>query len=120
MLLDTRYADTKRVTLVQDNLNTCTKTVFYEVFEPPTARANVRRISGVFPPKYGSWPDVAGCAMTRQRLTGRRVRELSERYAEITPWADHTNAKQRGVDWQLQVDEARIKLARLCPKIMTG
>ncbi len=39
---------------------------------------------------------------------------------EIVAWSDHTNAKQRGVDWQLQIDEARTKLARLYPKIKPG
>ncbi|MBB3210398.1 hypothetical protein FHS27_006245, partial [Rhodopirellula rubra] len=28
--------------------------------------------------------------------------------------------KQRGVDWQLQIGEARTKLARLYPQIKTG
>ena len=33
-LLDTRYVDSERATLVCDNLNTHTKGTFYEVFEP--------------------------------------------------------------------------------------
>jgi hypothetical protein len=28
-----------------------------------------------------------------------------------------TNAKQRGVDWQFKIDDARTKLKRLYPKI---
>ena len=35
-------------------------------------------------------------------------------------WADKTNAKQRGVDWQFQIDDARTKLKRLYPKIKSG
>jgi hypothetical protein len=122
-LLDTRYADCDQVTLVQDNLNTHTKGAFYEVFEPAIARAYVRRINWVYTPKHGSWLNVAECelsAMTRQCLTGRRIGEMSELNDEISAWADHTNAKQRGVDWQLQVDEARTKLTRLYPQIKTG
>ena len=67
MLLDTRYTDAKRVTLVQDNLNTHTKGAFYEVFEPPAARAHARRINGVYPPKHGSWLDVAECGLQRYK-----------------------------------------------------
>jgi hypothetical protein len=37
-LLDTRYADCERVTLVLDNLNAHTKGAFYEVFAPDGAR----------------------------------------------------------------------------------
>lgn len=37
--------------------------------------------------------------------------------SEIGIWADKTNAKQRGVDWQFKIDDARTKLKRLYPKI---
>jgi hypothetical protein len=122
-LLDTRYADCQQVTLVLDNLNTHTKGAFYEVFEPAVARAYVKRIEFVYTPKHGSWLNVAECelsAMTRQCLSGRRIGELDELNAEIAAWSDHTNEKQRGVDWHFQIDEARTKLARLYPQIKTG
>lgn len=122
-LLDTRYADCRRVTLVLDNLNTHTKGAFYEVFEPAVARAYVKRIEFIYTPKHGSWLNVAECelsAMTRKCLSGRRIGELNELNAEISAWSDHTNHKQRGVDWQFQIDEARTKLARLYPTIKTG
>jgi hypothetical protein len=34
-------------------------------------------------------------------------------------WSHKTNAKQRGVDWQFKIDDARRKLKRLYPKIKT-
>jgi len=40
--------------------------------------------------------------------------------SEIGIWADKTNAKQRGVDWQFKIDDARTKLKRLYPKIKSG
>ena len=43
-LLDARYADCERVTLVLDNLNTHTKGAFYEAFPPDRARAYLKRI----------------------------------------------------------------------------
>lgn len=122
-LLDTRYADCQKVTLVLDNLNTHTKGAFYEVFEPAVARAYVKRIEFVYTPKHGSWLNVAECelsALTRQCLSGRRIGDLGELVDEISAWSDRTNEQQRGVDWQFQIDEARTKLARLYPKIKTG
>jgi len=122
-LLETRYAHCEKVTLLLDNLNTHTKGAFYEVFEPAVARAYVKRIEFVYTPKHGSWLNVAECelsAMTRQCLSGRRLGELDELKDEIAAWSEHTNAKQRGVDWQFQIDEARTKLTRLYPKIKTG
>lgn len=58
--------------------------------------------------------------MTRQCLKGRRIGELDVLGQEIQAWADYANEKQRGVDWQLQIGEARTKLKSLYPKIKTG
>lgn len=122
-LLDTRYADCEKVTIVLDNLNTHTKGAFYEAFEPAVARAYLERIEFVFTPKHGSWLNVAECelsCMTSQCLTGRRIGELAELQSEIAAWAKRTNDKQRGVDWQFKIDDARTKLKRLYPKIKIG
>jgi hypothetical protein len=42
---------------------------------------------------------------------------LTELQTEIAAWSEKTNAKQRGVDWQFRIENARIKLKRLYPKI---
>ncbi len=121
-LLDTRYADCELVTLVMDNLNTHTKGAFYEAFEPERARAYLRRIEFCYTPKHGSWLNVAECelsCMTSQCLRGRRIGELEVLQSEIGVWSEKTTAKQRGVDWQFKIDDARRKLKRLYPKIKT-
>jgi len=85
-LLDIRYADCEKVTIVLDNLNTHTKGAFYEVFDPAVARAYLQRIDFVFTPKHGSWLNVAECelsCMTSQCLSGRRIGELPELQTEI-------------------------------------
>jgi hypothetical protein len=58
--------------------------------------------------------------LTSQCLSGRRIGELPLLQAEIGVWADKTNAKQRGVDWQFKIGDARTKLKRLYPKIKSG
>jgi hypothetical protein len=119
-LLDSRYANTPRITLVCDNLNTHTKGAFYEAFSPEKARDYVRRIQFVYTPKHGSWLNVAECelsCLTRQCLSDRRIAELATLQAEIAAWAARTNAKQRAIDWQFTIDKARTKLKRLYPKI---
>ena len=121
-LLDTRYADCEQVTIVLDNLNTHTKGAFYEAFEPARARAYVKRIRFCYTPKHGSWLHVAECelsCLTSQCMTGRRIGALTELQMEIAAWSDKTNAKQRGVDWQFRIENARVKLKRLYPKIKT-
>lgn len=121
-MLDTRYVDCEVVTLVMDNLNTHTKGAFYDAFSPDKARAYLRRLQFCYTPKHGSWLNVAECelsCLTSQCLRGRRLGELEVLQSEIATWSKKTNAKQRGVDWQFKIDDARRKLKRLYPKIKT-
>lgn len=122
-LLDTRYASCEHITLVCDNLNTHTKGAFYEAFEPTRARGYVQRIDFCYTPKHGRWLNIAECelsCLTRQCLSDRRLGEVSDLQREIQAWSEKTNAKQRGVDWQFRIEDARIKLKRLYPKTKTG
>lgn len=119
-LLDGRYAACKKLTLVCDNLNTHTKGAFYEAFPPEQARKYVRRINFCYTPKHGSWLNIAECelsAMTRQCLKDKRVATIEELSSEIACWSNNVNEKQRGVEWQMKVDDARIKLKSIYPKI---
>jgi len=120
-LMTGRYAAAEKVILVCDNLNTHTLGAFYEAFDPATARALVRRLEIRHTPKHGSWLNVAECelsARTRQCVSGRRFGTVDELRAETTAWQVHTNDRQRGVDWQFRVDDARVKLKSLYPKLV--
>jgi hypothetical protein len=121
-LLDTRYAQSPIVTLISDNLNTHTMGAFYEAFSPARARAYVSRLNFVHTPKHGSWLNIAECelsCLTSQCLAGRRIGDLELLKAEIAIWSDKTNTKQRGLDWQFKLADARTKLKRLYPKFKT-
>jgi len=118
-LLDGRYADCDQITLVCDNLNTHTKGAFYEVYPPEKARAYVRRINFCYTPKHGSWLNVAEnelSSLTRQCLK-RRIASLMKLQTEIKAWYEDVNDTQRGVDWQMKIDDARCKLKTIYPKI---
>ncbi len=117
-LLDTRYACAK-VTLVCDNLNTHTKGAFYEAFPASQAREYVRRIHFCHTPKHGSWLNVAEnelSALTRQCVSGRRFGDIATLRREIGAWSKDVNKQQRGVDWQMKIDDARRKLQSVYPK----
>lgn len=119
--LDGRYADCEKVTLVCDNLNTHTKGAFYEVFPPEQAREYVRRIEFIYTPKHGSWLNISEnelSCLTSQCLTDRRIGELRELQEEIKAWSIDVTSRQRGVDWQMKIDDARCKLTNLYPKIL--
>ncbi len=120
-LLQTRYARAEKVILVCDNLNTHTKGAFYEAFVPEQARAILRRLEFRYTPKHGSWLNIAEnelSSLTRQCLKGRRLGEIELLRAETTAWHQASNQKQRGVDWQFRVGDARQKLKSLYPKIL--
>jgi hypothetical protein len=36
---------------------------------------------------------------------------------EVAAWSDDVNRKQRGVDWQMKIGDARVKLKSVYPKI---
>ena len=88
---------------------------------PARARELVKRIEFCYTPKHGSWLNIAEnelSSMTRQCLRHRRLGDLETLQAEISAWSVDVNERQRGVDWQMKVDDARCKLKSVYPKII--
>lgn len=120
-LLRTRYAKAEKVILVCDNLNTHTMGAFYEAFPASQARELVRRMDFRFTPKHGSWLNISEnelSSMTRQCLNGHRIGDIEQLREETQAWATASNDKQRGVDWQFTVNDARNKLKSLYPRFV--
>ena len=118
-LLNGRYAHCKKVILICDNLNTHTMGAFYEAFAPAQARYLVRRIDFCYTPKHGSWLNIAEnelSSLTRQCVKGRRFGNIKTLREETKAWSDDVNSTQRGVDWQMKIDDARCKLKSIYPK----
>jgi hypothetical protein len=121
-LLRGRYAKAEKVIVVCDNLNTHTIGAFYEAFDPAEARSLVGRLEFRHTPKHGSWLNVAEnelSTMTRQCVHGHRFATIDELAEQTAAWHEYVNKKQRGVDWQFRIDDARTKLKSLYPKIIT-
>ncbi len=119
-LLDSRYKRCEKVILVSDNLNTHTKGAFYEAFKPDQARQYVRHIEFRHTPKHGSWLNIAEnelSSITRQCIGRSRVGDLKTLRERIRDWSNDVNKTQRGVDWQMKIDDARCKLKSVYPKI---
>lgn len=119
-LLRTKYAAAEKVILICDNLNTHTRGAFYEAFPAEKAREIVKRIDFHYTPKHGSWLNISEnelSSMTRQCLKNRRIGDIDTLRKQTEAWATATNAKQRGVDWQFTIGDARRKLKSLYPQI---
>ena len=81
----------------------------------------MRRLEFRHTPKHGSWLNIAEnelSSMTRQCVRSRRFGTIESLRSETAAWHEHSNARQRGVDWQFRVDDARIKLKSAYPKII--
>jgi len=118
--LTTRDAKAEKLLLVCDNLTTHTRGAFYEAFEPTRAREFVRRIAFCYTPKHGSWLNIAEnelSAMTRQCVAHRRFGAIENLQRETDAWANEVNRKQKAVDWQCTIENARTKLRSVYPKI---
>ncbi|GAB4462010.1 MAG: hypothetical protein OHK0037_12180 [Elainellaceae cyanobacterium] len=97
------------------------KRVDYEVFEPERARQLVQRIEFCCTPKHGSWLSIAAenelSSLTRQCVADERLGNIEILRQATAAWASDINSTQRGVDWQMKIDDARCKLTSVYPKI---
>ena len=118
-LLDVRYPNAKRVTLVSDNLNTHDCASLYEAFEPAEARRLMARLDMVHTPKHGSWLNIAEIELNvlARQCFCRMIGDAATLRQEAAVWESDRNIRQKGVDWQFTTADARIKLKRLYPKI---
>lgn len=120
-ITETMYPDSTKITLIMDNLSSHKKHNLYKVFEPQRARAIIDKIEFVYTPKHGSWLNIAECelsVLSRQALD-RRFANKEEVRIQIQTWANQRNNKQKGVNWQFKTEDARIKLKRLYPIILS-
>lgn len=120
-LLDQDYANSLKVILVCDQLNTHKLASLYEAFAPATARHLVERLEIHHTPKHGSWLNIAEnelAALTRQCLD-RRIPDRATLERETTAWYTERNALHKCVDWQFTTADARIRLKRLYPQFET-
>jgi len=117
-LLDVEYPDAKKVILVLDNLNTHKISSLYEAFPPEEALRLSKRLEVHYTPKHGSWLNIAEIelsALSTQCLGKRRIDNLEELNQQLRKWYSDRNTKQKGVDWQFSVNEARILLKHVYP-----
>ena len=100
-LSDTHFPGARKITLVQDNLNTHKPASLYEAFTP----------------KHGSWLDMAESelsVLSRQCLD-RRIPDKQTLIEEVAAWQDSRNNDHTKADWQFTTADARVKLKRLYP-----
>ena len=112
------YPDVDKIILIADNLNTHNPATFYEAFSPKIAFELAHKFEFHYTPKHGSWLNIAESelsVLSTQCLGNRRIKNIEELNDSLKAWETDRNKRQKGVNWQFTVDDARVKLKRLYP-----
>lgn len=118
-IVEEMYPQTKKITLVEDNLSAHKLSALYEVYPPERARRIIEKLELVRPPKHGSWLNIAECelsVLTRQGLQ-QRVADKETLQQQVNNWYQQRNENQRKVNWQFKTKDARVKLKQLYPAV---
>ncbi len=120
-LVDVQYPDAEKIVLVMDNLNTHNIASLYEAFEPAEARRLAKKLEIHYTPKHGSWLNIAEMELSvlARQCLGQYFETRDELAAEIQIWQEQRNAGANAVNWQFTTANARIKLKKLYPEIIT-
>lgn len=120
-LIDKHYPDAEKIVLVMDNLNTHTGASLYETFEPEEARRLLNKLEIHYTPKHGSWLNIAeiGLSLLSRQCLHRRIPDQAALICEVGAWTSKTNAAEKNIDWQFTSADARIKLKRLYPTLVS-
>ncbi len=118
-LADTHFPDARKITLVQDNLNTHNPASLYKAFSPAEARRIADRFEWHYTPKHGSWLNIAECELSTlaRQCLDRRIPDRDTLGAETQAWETERNTASAKVSWRFSTKDARIKLAHLYPQI---
>jgi len=120
-LLEVHYPAVRKVILVMDNLNTHTGSSLYEAFPPAEARRLLDRLEIHYTPKHGSWLNIAEIELRilNSQCLNRRISDIDSLKREVSPWQKQRNNANSRIDWQFASEDARIKLKKLYPIILS-
>jgi hypothetical protein len=118
-LADVRYPHAKKIRLVQDNLNTHRLASLYLIFPPDEARRLAARFELHFTPNHGSWLNMAEIEIGsfERSCLRRRVPSFEALVQRVAALETERNATQTTIGWRFTTGDARIRLARLYPKL---
>jgi len=121
-LVDRYYPTADKIILVMDNLNTHKLASLYLAFPPEEAHRLVQRLEIHYPPKHGSWLNMAEIELSvlATQCLDRRIPDAATLAREVAAWQTRRNTARSSVDWRFTTPEARIKLKRLYPSNQVG
>jgi DDE superfamily endonuclease len=120
-IADEWYKEASKITLVMDNLATHKASALYEVYRPQEAKRIWDRFEFVYTPKHGSWLNMAEIELNvlMGQCLNRRIDNMKTMKQEVHAWKEHRNNKKAIINWQFTNKEARVRLKRLYPTILS-
>lgn len=120
-LVDECYPHAIKIRLVHDQLNTHVPASLYKAFEPSEAKRILDKLEIHYTPKHGSWLNMAEIELSvlARQCLGRRMPDKSSLQRQVAAWESHRNGHYHKIDWRFTTDDARIKLKRLYPSILS-
>lgn len=114
-----QFPKAKKIRLVQDNLNTHSKSSFYERFDAQQAYELSEKFEFHFTPKKASWlnsAEVEFSAIARACLN-KRIPTKQELEEQVLACVKERQEKQIKINWQFSITDARKKLNRHYAKV---
>lgn len=108
------FPEAKKITLVQDNLNTHNPSSFYENMEPQKALELSEKFQMIYTPKKASWLNMAEIefsALSKQCLD-RRIGDFDKMTREVERWTKYRNKNKVKINWQFTNQKARDKFSK--------
>jgi len=110
--LSERYADSEKIVLVMDNLNTHRKKSLIDTFGEKQGSAIWNRFEVHYTPKHGSWLNQAEIAINmyaRQCLGKSRIPNIELLRKKTKAWIRSINDKSVQINWSFTKRKARVK-----------
>ena len=118
-LVDERYPDALKISVIHDQLNTHVPASLYKAFEPKEAKGILDKLEFHYTPKHGSWLNMAEIELSvlARQCLDRRIPDQETLKQKVAAWEEQRNQEEKSIDWRFTTTDARIKLKRLYPSI---
>lgn len=120
-LVDEQFPEADKIVLVMDNLNTHTPASLYAAFPPAEAKRLADKLEVHYTPRHGSWLNMAEIELSvlARQCLAERMDNKANLQEQVAAWQERRNASSVRIDWRFTTDQARVKLKRLYPIILS-
>lgn len=121
-LVDVHFPQAVRIRVVLDNLSTHSPSALYAAFPASEARRILSKLDFHFTPKHASWLNMVEIELSVlvKQCLNRRIADIDLLTAEVAAWEVSRNAQRAAIRWLFDLSQARAKLSRLYPQLLSG